>query len=680
MKKGKQFPGTGMKKSLKGRILGSTISAILLLVAVCCCIMILSMRSLTNSLLLDNLQPLARQGAKTVEANIHLLADRMMSLAGDTRLVAAGPLPDPTVPEAERPKEEAAALEQSRQAVLAEAKEIYELYTIALYDLEGNLLLGDAEAPQSLETDFFSLLKETDNLTTKDSTLFENKPGITMGMPVKENGATTFYVVGVYKYDMLNDVLSNINVGKNGHAFIVNEEGLIVGYTDQKVVLQNIRLTQLAQGYTSVYQRLITGETGAAEALVEGENLFLAYSPVRGTQWSLVIEVPKSDYADLTNQAVFVTLLFTLIVVLLAVALLYRLAGSISSSVKRVTGRMVGLAEGNLQESVEIAHSRDELELLTSTLSKTVTSINRYISEIQRVLSHIAAGNLNIDPEGDYKGDFALIRDSLDHIIGSMNETMNDFNGAALRLSHMAETLSNQSGVLHQASMEQNESANLLVSEIGRVKDSLGTVVKNTEQTKDKTQEIAQRIQEANTQMEQLSGAMDNINDNAREITKIAKAIEDIAFQTNLLALNASVEAARAGAAGKGFSVVAGEVKDLAAKSAEAAKNATAMVANTHKIIDAGVALTADTAGSLQVISAVSAQIGDITRHLSDAVEEQEAALTQMDGVIGTISSIADQNLQSAGATQASSSLLAQEADELHAKVQKFVLKEDSRK
>ena len=172
----------------------------------------------------------------------------------------------------------------------------------------------------------------------------------------------------------------------------------------------------------------------------------------------------------------------------------------------------------------------------------------------------------------------------------------------------------------------------------------------------------------------------DNINDNAREITKIAKAIEDIAFQTNLLALNASVEAARAGAAGKGFSVVAGEVKDLAAKSAEAAKNATAMVANTHKIIDAGVALTADTAGSLQVISAVSAQIGDITRHLSDAVEEQEAALTQMDGVIGTISSIADQNLQSAGATQASSSLLAQEADELHAKVQKFVLKEDSRK
>ena len=270
MKKGKQFPGTGMKKSLKGRILGSTISAILLLVAVCCCIMILSMRSLTNSLLLDNLQPLARQGAKTVEANIHLLADRMMSLAGDTRLVAAGPLPDPTVPEAERPKEEAAALEQSRQAVLAEAKEIYELYTIALYDLEGNLLLGDAEAPQRLETDFFSLLKETDNLTTKDSTLFENKLGITMGMPVKENGATTFYVVGVYKYDMLNDVLSNINVGKNGHAFIVNEEGLIVGYTDQKVVLQNIRLTQLAQGYTSVYQRLITGETGAAEALVEG--------------------------------------------------------------------------------------------------------------------------------------------------------------------------------------------------------------------------------------------------------------------------------------------------------------------------------------------------------------------------------------------------------------------------
>ena len=177
--------------------------------------------------------------------------------------------------------------------------------------------------------------------------------------------------------------------------------------------------------------------------------------------------------------------------------------------------------------------------------------------------------------------------------------------------------------------------------------------------------------------MSSLSGAMDDISANAQEITKIAKAIEDIAFQTSILAINASVEAARAGSAGKGFAVVADEVKQLASRSAEAAGNATNMVNSTIAIIRTGVELTADTADSLQSISSVSDQINAISDHLVSAVQSQEKALTIMDERIEAISAIADRNLKNAEGTEQSSGLLAAEAESLRAQVHKFVLKEE---
>lgn len=89
-KKSDSRSGRRMKRSLNGKILSYTTFIILFLVAVCCVIMAISMQSLANSILLDSLQPMARQSAKTVEANIHMLADRMMMIAGDPRMSAAG--------------------------------------------------------------------------------------------------------------------------------------------------------------------------------------------------------------------------------------------------------------------------------------------------------------------------------------------------------------------------------------------------------------------------------------------------------------------------------------------------------------------------------------------------------------------------------------------------------------
>lgn len=654
------------RRSLNGRILKNTTLNILILVIICCVIMALSMQSLANNILLDSLQPMARQSSKTVEANIHMLADRMMTIAGDSRMSSTG---------TDDVRLDTAVIRKNRKEVLTEAAEIYELHTIALYDLQGRLIQGIDGAPENLEDNFFALLKETDNLTTSSSTIFNGKLGITMGMPVKENQETVFYVVGVYKYDALNDVISSINLGKHGTAYMVNREGLVTGHPDQSLVLTESTLAQLNDGNEESLRHVMSGKTGSEEYSIGNENMLVAFSPIRGTQWFLVIQIPKSDYDHLINAAMMVAILSTLAVLIISILVVLRLSHSISRPVKSVTNRMVALSDGDLHTEVTPVNSRDELELMTQTLDATVESVNRYISDIQQVLTQIADGNLRVSAQVDYKGDFALIRTSLRTIIQSMNETIKGFRAAATRLAAMSEELNGQSGQLHQASLEQNQSTEALVHEVSHVKERLSSVTESSSQTRAKTEEIAQCIQEANSRISSLTNAMDDISSNAQEITKIAKAIEDIAFQTNILAINASVEAARAGEAGKGFAVVANEVKQLAAKSAEAAQNATEMVTSTKVIIQTGVELTADTAGSFSAISSVSDQISAISDMLVTAVNSQRNALSLMDERIEAISEIADRNLQNAGGMEQASGSLAKEAEKLQAQVEKFILK-----
>ena len=662
----------GTKGSLNRRILRNTTLNILILVVICCVIMALSLQSLANSILLDSLQPMARQSAKTVEANIHMLADRMMTIAGDPRMNTVTTGLDGT----EGLRRDPAATAENRRAVLEEAAEIYELYTIALYDLNGRLVQGINGAPETLDSGFLALLKETDNLTIGSSTLFQGKLGITMGIPVKEDGETALYVMGTYKYDLLNDVISGINLGRTGMAYMVNREGVVTGHPNQSLALSQSSLVQLSGGNEDAVERVTTGETGAVEFPIDGKKMLVAFSPIRGTQWSLVIQIPKSDYSHFINWAMLISILATLAGLIISVLLILRFARSISHPVQCVTDRMVALSNGDLHTEVPPVGTGDELEVMTQTLDATLASINRYISDIQQVLTHIADGDLRTGPQVDYKGDFVLIRGSLRTIAQSMNETLLGFHSAADRLTAMAEQLNGQSAQLHQASLEQNQSAEELVHEVTHVKEQLADVAESSGQTRSQTEEIIRRIRSANEQMDALSSAMDDISANAQQITKIAKDIEDIAFQTNILSLNASVEAARAGAAGKGFAVVADEVKQLAAKSAEAAQSATDMVNNTKAIIQTGVMMTADTAGSLRAISDVSSQISTISDQLTAAVHGQELALTVMEERIATISDIADRNLQNAGETELSSGSLAREAEALQSHVQKFILKE----
>lgn len=661
--------GRKMRRSLNGRILRKTTLNILMVVAVCCAIMALSMQFLANSILLDSLQPMVRQSAKTVEANIHMMADRMMMIAGDSRMSIAGMGGDAAA--SGTAGEEAV---ENWSAVLTEAAEIYEFYTIALYDLNGGLVQGIDGAPESLDDDFLALLKETDNLTTSKSTLFQDKLGITMGMPVKENGETAFYVVGVYKYDALNDVLSSINIGKNGMAYMVNRDGVVMGHPDQAIVKSQATLLELSGGNEEAIRSVTTGETGATEFIIDGQRTLAAFSPIRGTQWALVLQVPKSDYNNLINEAMVVSGMCTLAVLLISIIGILRMASSISKPVKNVTSRMISLSDGDLHTQVLNVKSGDELEIMTRTLADMVESINRYISDIRQVLSGVADGNLQIEPQVEYRGDFTLIRNSLVTILQSMNETITGFQAAATRLAGMAEELNGQSGQLHEASLEQNQATEALVGEVTNVKEQLVNVTRSSNQTRAMTLEITRKVQEANAQMEVLSKAMDDISSHAQEITTIAKAIDDIAFQTSILSLNAAVEAARAGSAGKGFAVVAEEVRNLAGKSAQAAKNTSELIANSTEAVHIGTEIAQNTADVLRAVVNSIQSVTDAIDHIAVVSNEQSESVEQVAEGINQISLVVQNNSATAEEGAAASEQLSAEATCLRELVDQFTL------
>ena len=163
----------GLRRSLNKKILTNTTLNILVLVVVSCIIMAYSMQSLANNILLDSLQPMARQSAKTVEANIHMLADRMMNIAVDPRMNAAA-ISSYGSDSGNAPMD-SAAIKKIREEILIEAAETYELYSIALYGLDGQLILGTEGSPEHLDSSFFL----TSGNRQSDHPLFHHLPGQT---------------------------------------------------------------------------------------------------------------------------------------------------------------------------------------------------------------------------------------------------------------------------------------------------------------------------------------------------------------------------------------------------------------------------------------------------------------------------------------------------------------------
>lgn len=647
------------KRSISGKILITTIFIVMLLALVLVSLMSRSMTSLTGTILSNVLPSMTKTASQSVEGNVHVLADRMIMI-GDNG----------TITDAASPK--------GRQLdVIKNAASGIEFIWLGLYDTEGRLYTGTESCPKSLqERKIFSLMQETQNVVVDDVNVSGDQPELAVGKPINDDkdGQLLYYLVGSYKYEVMNDVLNSINISANGEAFIVNADGKVMGNRDTQLVENEIDLAEYT-GSEELEEKVVSGETGIMTIKQGKEVKQVSYVPINGTNWYLAIIIPSSDFMGPAQDSIMMGIALTAAMLVFAFLIIVGFSSKIRKSLKIVTNRIELLEKGDLKTPADIIQTKDETQVLSVALNNTISGINGYISQLSKVLSSISEGNFDVSIEEEFQGDFIQIKDVLEKIIESLNTMLRSVQDSSAEVLTTAKTVSESAAMVHNGSTEQSNSLIALTEETKAIEENIRDVNDNTIRAGELMQKAKESLSVGDENMKNLLSAMENINENAIEINKVNKLLEDIAQQTNILALNASVEASRAGEMGKGFAVVASEVRNLAAQSTESAHHATEVISNSQYAIQNGVQYAKQAAESFEDIEAISNEISDITKCLGEAVAVQKDSLENMTEQIGQINDFAQKNLDASFESATASQKLNRQAEELQGVSGRFQLR-----
>lgn len=381
---------------------------------------------------------------------------------------------------------------------------------------------------------------------------------------------------------------------------------------------------------------------------------------------------------EVFSMGVLIIVAFVLSIIILLSVISFVIIRSILKPVKEIDNVAQKIADGDLNVSITY-QSKDELGKLAVNFNKTVIRLKNYvdyIAEISTVLNQIADGNLAFSLSYDYAGEFAKIKDALEHISNSLNGTLMQINRSSEQVAISSSQMSEGAQGLAEGATEQAGTIEELVATITDISAKVKTNADNANNTNILVEETNHDMQNSNQEMKKVIDAMENINTKSKEIANIIATIEDIASQTNLLALNAAIEAARAGDAGKGFAVVAEEVKELATQSANAANNIVALINESQRAVDNGRIIVDSTADSMLAVVDKIKKVSDTMENISRASMEQADSIAQIEQGVEGISSVVQNNSATAQETAAASEELNSQAQLLQELVERFHLKE----
>ena len=508
---------------------------------------------------------------------------------------------------------------------------------------------------------------------------------IISGAPVYDDGKIvgTVYIVDLVA--SVNDKIGEITFGKTGHAYIINKEGTVLFHKDeQEIATQSNAISQYKEDgkngslAKATEKILSTDESGTISYRKNGKRMFAAYCPVTSHgDWRLIITAPQSEFTSMVVVSVIVNSIIGLLLLSFNIVLMKRQIKDIITPVDSVTARLVKLAEGDLKTPVEVITTGTELSILSNNLNDTIQSLNLYISDITRVLSQLSAGNLDIQTEANFAGDFVSLKESIDTIVGSLNETMAQMNNAADLVADHSDGTSQGAKNLANSTLDQASVLEELTASIASVSEQVRLTADNASKANMRSLEAEKNVETCNQQMQSMINAMSDIKAGSAKIGDIIKNIEDIAEQTNLLSLNAAIEAARAGEAGRGFSVVAEEVRSLAEESAIAAKNTAKLIIKSIETVENGTSIVNETAESLTQVVNNTTEITSIISEIADAAREQAAAIEQINTGFEQMSDAVTTNSMTAQECAQSSEELANQAQNLKGLIGRFSLKDD---
>lgn len=330
--------------------------------------------------------------------------------------------------------------------------------------------------------------------------------------------------------------------------------------------------------------------------------------------------------------------------------------------------------EGRLAARAPAESHAGDFRHIVEGMNATLDAVASPMNEASLVLDRLAERDLTVRMEGAYAGDMERIKSSL-------NQAAQNLQTALLQVADAANQVSSASTQINAQSSSLAQGANQQAAALEEISASLEEMHAQTQENDVRAlsaRELASSATRSTTSgqgaMREMDEAIGRIKASSDETAKIIKTIDEIAMQTNLLALNAAVEAARAGSAGQGFSVVAEEVRNLAQRSAQAAKHTEERIGDAVAQASKGVEIASKVTRSFEEIAGNVQGLHQLVSEIAHASQEQTLGIAQVSGATSQMDQVTQQNAGNAEESAGAAHELRAQAQNLMNPVQRFQL------
>lgn len=423
---------------------------------------------------------------------------------------------------------------------------------------------------------------------------------------------------------------ADFHIGKTDQVFILHKDGTVLYHPDKELVLKHNMLKEPASAYAGAIKKAIADQVQYQEIKVGDDNRILFSYPIENTNWYMFLEIPTREYTHQLNSLLVLSSLSTGIAILILLGMTMWFTSYLFKKIRVVNEAAAETANGDLRQC--LAESSDEIGQLNGSFNRMVKNLKEIVTDVSHASSSVT------ESAEQYCS-------TSNNALGFAHQVKITVNEVAAGSQHIAGNISEiASSVTDMDSIVKN-----LVTISNVIKAALLD-------TKDKTQAGTVNVKEASKQFEKVkesvacsSQAINQLEKHSASIAKIITTIDSIAAQTSLLALNASIEAARAGENGRGFSVVAEEVRKLAELSTQATSEVAteinkiltqtkqavhSMHTSDQDMITGEIAIlsilkTFDEINTeVETVTSISHQITDVANDLSDENSKISAAIS----------------------------------------------------
>jgi len=503
---------------------------------------------------------------------------------------------------------------------------------------------------------------------------------IMVAVPVKVNGQVTGILYGQISLEKIAQENMKIKVGQTGYAYVVQGDGVILIHPDKDQIMKKLELSDI-----KLLERMLKGEVGSDIYEFAGIKKFLSFSPVQGTDWFLAINVPTSEVGGVVSVLTTMSLTTIIVLLLLTGLFIYWFARRVSKPIKDLEFISNRIATGDLSEIKISITTKDEIGRLGKSFGQMAKNLRELIQKIQCATEQVAASSQELTASSEQSAQVAnQIATSITGVAQGASEQMNAANETTIVVEQIAASIQQIAANANQVAVQSAQA---------------------TEKARNGDKAVEKAVMQMNqieTTVTTSAQVVSRLGERSKEIGQIIDTISDIAGQTNLLALNAAIEAARAGEQGRGFAVVADEVRKLAEQSQEAAKKIAELIekiqgetdqavvamdngtrevkTGTEVVYTAGIAfreitdLVTEISGQIKNISAAMQQMAAGSQQIVDSVKKIDTLGKKSTDEAQSVSTAAEEQLASMEEIASSSQTLAKLAENLQNAVTGFRL------